>query len=311
MKTIKGVGTLQVVPKYVMERVVVNKTTIKEFYIYEDERRKIRTGKVNSICKSFDNKDKNEQHFDSPLVVNVMNGKKNVVDGNHRIDAIELKLSTSPDFSIVVWIAKYNGLSRDEERMVYTKWNSGTPESSTDFLKWHWKTIPLGEQMLKELPATIYGNETKFQMKLLVGSHINAKKQNNFEGGYGVNGQKTVSDFKQIVSSDIRTIKDFCSYMDEIFQPFHNKSPFYRSTPFNAFYRIWYDNRLDMNREKFIEIWKNVFLLRWYGVFDIMSRSGGRVASQTFYNKALEELNAHRKKFQWKKQLALSSPETL
>lgn len=282
--------------EYVMKLFVIDKSTIGSFRIYEDERRKIRKGKVDSIRIGFDREDRNERHFDSPLVVNKVESQWNMVDGNHRLCAVEDKLVTDPEFSIRVWIAEYKGLNREEERMVYRKWNRGTPESATDFLQIHFKTIPLGEHIIEQLPVAVYGTDDRMQVKLIMGAHLMAKRGNRMEGGYTYGGERTVADFMELTHEDIRTVKAFFKDMKEIFGEFHRGHQFYRTTPVHSFYRIWYDNRQnpDIPRDRMIGIWQKTFAAK-IGVWDPFMRSSGRTACQLFYEMAIKQLNANSK----------------
>ena len=114
-------------PKYVMKTAEIDKVSINRFFIYEEERRKIRLGKVKSIVAQFSNKDNKKQHFDAPLVVNEINNKQNIIDGNHRIEAIKEQILRDKQFKIKLWMAIYRDLTREQEREIYHKWNRGTP----------------------------------------------------------------------------------------------------------------------------------------------------------------------------------------
>lgn len=297
--------------KCVFKKVLVDKHTIDNFYIYQDERRKIRRGKVLEMVANFDRPDRLIKHFDSPIVVNVVdarhfqeeeridNDKRRVIDGNHRMDAIAEKIHRDEDFRITITIAEYKNLNRAEERQVYSKWNKGTPESATDYLKWHFKTIPYGQMMLRQLPVEIYGTDKKMSIKMIVGSHVNAKKQNAFEGGYSFGGEKTVQDFMTMVPTDIRTMSLFYEYMVECFSTYYKGHPFFRSTPLSVFYRIWFDNKDYISRERFVTAFKRVFAQKLYQWDDIM-KNGGRSASIFFYNLAMQNLEKDRRRIHWR-----------
>lgn len=270
-------------PPYIMKRILIDKFSIKNFIIDDEGRRRVRTGKVKEILSEL-----NEgTHFSSPVVVNEKSiDRFNLIDGNHRIESIKLKLGTDKEFKIYVWVAVYRNLSKEEERVVYRLWNLGVTQSSTDFLKAYWKTIPCGEEMLKKLPVTIYGDKNHINVKLLVGSFINAKKQRKFEGGYGAGKEKAVSDFCEVDSGDISEIKEFTGFMKETFGSYAPESLFYKSTPLSAFMRIWYDNR---ENKKLIRIFKKEFASK-VSLWEQNGKSGGREACILFYDIAMTNL---------------------
>jgi hypothetical protein len=227
-------------PSYIMRKISINKETIKQFDIDEENRRMVRNGKVKEILEGLNK----NVHFNSPFVMNERNGKFYLIDGNHRYEAIKTKINLDKNFEISVWCAIYRDLSKDEERTIYKLWNIGVSQTATDFLKLYFKTIKYGDEMLRALPVTIYGNETNLGIKLLVGSHIMAKVQKKFHGGYGAGKEQTISDFAEIDKTDILVMKEFCDFMWEVFGPYNKETNkmFYGTTPLCVFYRIWYDN---------------------------------------------------------------------
>jgi hypothetical protein len=286
--------------QYSAQKFVIDKTSIKDFYIYEDERRQLRIGKVASLRVQFSNEDKLEKHFDAPFIVNKHDNehKYRAIDCNHRIEAIKEKLAIDPKFSIEVWLFVYKNLTREQERLIYTKWQRGSSQSATDFIANHHTTISLMPKILEMLPVSIYPSERKMAVKLAVGSYIATKSNHRFKGGYGAGGEKTVADFRELTIDDIKIVKAFLKDMEEIFGAYFKGNPWYMSTPYSAFYKIWYDNR-SIPREKFIKIFRKVFaerLVQW----SMQIKSGGREASMMFYNLAVMSLRDRSKTVSWK-----------
>ena len=262
---------------YVMKKILVDKNSIKNFVINEEERRKIRGGKVKEILCQLNQ----AVHFNSPIVVNEKaTDAFHLIDGNHRIEAIKLKIGIDKEFKISLWVAVYRNLNEEERRNIYKLWNIGITQSATDFLKAYWKTIPCGNEMLKRLPITIYGDKKRLSAKLLVGSYINSKKQRNFEGGYGSGKEKTVSDFCDVTSEDISELKEFSDFMEKIFGRYSTESIFYKSTPVAALMRIWYDNK---SNKKLPKIFKKEFASK-VAQWEQSAKSGGREACKFFYD---------------------------
>jgi hypothetical protein len=180
-------------------------------------------------------------------------------------------------------------LVREKERAIYTIWNKGSKESATDYLKNHFPTIPKGRKMLEELPCAIYKEANKIPLKLLVGSHIIAKKQTLFSGGYATTGEETVLDFQKITDEDVTIMRAFSLDYEEIFGEVEDGNQWYQSTPLTAFYRIWFDNRKTVPRDVFIKQLRTVFeknSLFWSS----MTKSGGRSACSNFYITAITKL---------------------
>lgn len=285
-------------PEYVMRLVEINKNNIKNlFYIYEEERRKLKITTIKNITKQFDRNNKLERHFSSPFVVNEENNKYNLIDGNHRYEAIKEKINKEEDFNIFVWCAVYKDLTRDEELIVYKMWNGGAKESATDFLKLHWEKVPLRDLILKELPVSIYISENKLAVKTLIGSYFSAK-QDVFRGGYGANGPKMVEDFIELTHEDIKIIKAFYKDYSEAFGEVAKGNKWYCTTPITVLFRIWYDNKNSISRDKMVKEFKNCFFDNTISYIKTIE-AGGRKACENFYGGALLNLN-NRRKAVWK-----------
>ena len=270
--------------KYVMKKVTIDKSTLSNFVMNLTDRRAIRQSKVNdliALCKSG-------KHFSSPFVVNEVNGKYRDIDGNHRYEAISQCIKDDSTFKIEVWLAVYKDLTIDEERDIFTTWNKGTVQSSTDFLKMHFDTIPLGKSILSRLPTTIYGGKTSLKIVNLMGGQISAKKHHKFEGGYASTKEGTIYDFKNLTLTDLDNVELFVEFMENTFGKFHsvNNKQFYQTTPLSVFYRIWFDNKVGNGLSKlFIRAFENQS--KSWAEF---TKSGGRSACQSFYRNAIGTL---------------------
>lgn len=274
-------------PSYVMKKLPINKDSIKLFDIDEENRRMIRPSKVNTIFEGLNR----GIHFNSPFVVNERIGRFYLIDGNHRYEAIKLKLSKDKEFEISVWFAVYRDLTKDEEKEIFKLWNLGVTQTANDFLKLHFSNIKYGEEILKNLPVTVYGTSNTLNAKLLIGSHIVAKKQLRFNGGYGAGKEKVVNDFMEIDKMDILTIKEFCNFMFDVFGVYNkdSNSKFYTSTPLPVFYRIWFDNHRIRDKKRLQKAFTRVFANNYLIWKDIMN-AGGRGAQMIFYSQAIDSL---------------------
>lgn len=290
-------------PKYIMRRIVIDKKSIKDFLVNEEERRQIKLGRVASLRILLEK----GEHFDSPLVCNWREDKKKwtIIDGNHRLEAMKECIVKNPDFEVEVWVAEYNNLSqkdiltiREQEREIYSTWNKGNPETATDYLQQHFKTIPTGELMLKLLPVSVYGSEKLLPITKLVGNYATCKKQNKFNGSYGNGGEKCVSDFMKIESSDIKLIRAFYLDMIEVFGEYRKGMLFYKGNGIAVLMRIWYDNRMRMPREALIRLFKTTFAQRMFE-WENLLRSTGREGTNMLYRSAILNLNDKSSKYQF------------
>jgi len=272
---------------YKMKKVEINHSNKDVFVFDEKQRRQIRTGAVAKLVQLL----KAGEHFDSVFVVNEReDGTKMLLDGNHRFEAISEMLNFDPTFSIEVWVAVYRDLTIDQEREVFGLWNSGTKQSADDFLKIYWDTIPMGKQILKDIPCSVYGGKQYMKAKNIVGNHLCAIRHKTFKGGYTGSAVKVVSDFRTITKEDVKTMATYVKEISDIFGEFSQTNMFWKTTPQTVFYRIWHDN-LNIPPDKFKKAFKKVFLGSSQFQFETMAKSGGNGACNLFYDLSVKHLN--------------------
>ena len=275
-----------VVPKHRLVWENLTEANINDFYMLLDERREQRKGKVSQLVSLLEK----GISFESPMVINkTIRGVKRVLDGNHRVEALKIFFTKHPDAKVKVSLALYDNLNREEERMIYSMWNKGTPENAMDFLKNYFKTIPYGEQMLRQLPVTLTNSSDKLSIKNLVGSHIIAKHNGIFSGSYSKNGENTVADFMAIEPVDIKVMKAFVLEYTSVFGEPHRKSKYWRATPIKSFYRIWYDNRSHITPDKFCRALNKV-KYEWDAKWEDLAKSGTTQSTEMFYNQMIRNL---------------------
>lgn len=285
---------------------------LSEFHINEDERRKTHQSVVGDISSNL----LQGEHFEAPFVCYKTNNTGNnntgtyrLIDGHHRFFSISKASLKDPEIKVLVWIAEYKNLTpsqveklvREKERAIYTMWNKGTKESATDYLNNHYLTVPLGQKMLDSLPVEVYKSKKKLSVRLLMGCHIIAKHttmyngkptQSLFGGGYAGNGEQTVADFRTLKADDVATVRAFILDYQQIFGEVDPQAQWYQSTPLQALYRIWYDNRTTVPHDTFIKVMSQVFA-KHPKVWESQTKSGGRSACKSFYTTAIMRLKAH------------------
>lgn len=267
---------------------MLNKKNIEDFFVMdEEERRKIRNAKVTKLASNL----RKGIHFQSPFVVNKVEGTLNLLDGNHRDEAIRKAISQDPDLEVEVRYAEYVDLTPEEEKDVFETWNIGTTQSSDDFLKVRLPMIPLGDYMLKQIPASIYTEATRVKLRLIAGAHVSAKENELFKGGYRGARDRIIQDLSALTKSDIKFMVSFMEDLKSLFGPFDNSNLFYKSTPIFAMYKIWSDN-LALPEDAVIQAFKKILLdpnmlFNWQQ----MCKSGGTEASKFFYRQLISAMH--------------------
>lgn len=277
-------------PEYVMTKKYVTKRTIKNFF-RDADRRQIRTGQIKSLLNSL----KNDEHIGNPLVLEKKNGGFSVIDGNHRIDAIE-KWLVNGGKGIWMWCAIYDELTPQQRRNVYTTWNIAIRQSTDDFICSHKDDIPMYPRIHTELDCNVYGNHNHMKFKHLVGGYFSAINPSpTFSGGFMGSPMEFVEKCKNdIGNKDVDLMKEFWSIIKEAFfisstTDFRSKySYFSKTSPFYSMYRLWWVNRNRFSRREIINRLRKTSVE--HEIQDYAPR-GGRKSCQECYDALIKAIN--------------------
>ena len=141
--------------------------------------------------------------------VNVNNGKRKirVIDGGHRTEALKKYFESNNDAKVKVSMAVYKDLSESEERAVYTKWNLGVKQSIDDFI-WSYRIeIPEYENILNELPVTVYGSSEKIKARYVIDAYLSSKKH-PFMGGCSFGRLEWLEVLRNLKQEDVESMID-------------------------------------------------------------------------------------------------------
>ena len=285
-------------PDYEIQNLIINDANLNNFEIIEDERRAIRLSQVNKIESSMGQN--GGGHFDVPIVLNKKEGKYRIVDGNHRYEAIKKRIAKDAAFKIIVCACVYHNLTRDEERKLYSKWSSPIKENADDFLQQYWKTVPLGDKILAELPVAIYQSEHKMSLRNFMNAYFNAKRT-LFIGRYDVmtRRESVLKLLKGITENQLIEMRRMYDDYASIFGNYNNKSAYYRTSPFMAFARIWVDNcDSSVSKKAFLTTYKKMVYDKW-GIWNEQSKFRGYNAIVSFYKQVLSQINRGRQRNRW------------
>ena len=218
----------------------ISRDTVDQFEQLSN-RRDIRKGTVKQI---FDNL-MGEKHFDAPFVVHKKDGKFQLIDGNHRYEAIKnyLDVDLNKNHRIEIILNIYENLTEKQLKELFTQWNLGKKQSTNDVVKQYKDDIKIFKYLEKDFPCyvTIYGGSNAISFYKLVGSYL-ASIQPKFQGSFIGNAWEFVEEVKQLDRSDVNNMKVFIEEFIKTFGPIRNNK-FLRTTPFTAIMRIWMDNK--------------------------------------------------------------------
>jgi hypothetical protein len=219
--------------KYKFIKFEVNSETISEFQLMERSRL-VRTEHVRRLKSMI----VNGNHFDSPIIINDKNGKKRIIDGQHRLTAIKDILNSCPEFKIYLLLVQYENLSASEEKEMFVKWNSGTRQSSEDFLQIYTDEMPVYDYLRGKGLISIYNEPGKIKFRNLVQPYIMAQAKNIMQY---LDPKTFIKEAKKLTKDDFEKIENFANEFKENIGL--DDKIFMKASPFYAVMFVYFTNR--------------------------------------------------------------------
>ena len=234
-------------PSAKVEKVVLSKDNVKNF-VKLSNRRDIRGTTVRRLLGILNR----GGHFETPLMVNRITDKFRLVDGNHRHEAIEEYLRQHPEGKVECWTFIYDNLNVQQEREMFTKWNSGMKQTTNDFVKQYWTTMPITKSFKTDwfaYPVMHIWTANAIEFKTLLVGYM-ARFSPDFQGGFQGSAFDFIEAVKELGEKDAKIINAFLKEYIEIFGRPSKQNMHYRQAAFYAMFRIWLDNAPNKNPEQ-------------------------------------------------------------
>ncbi len=222
-----------------IEKKILDKNNVNDVFVRLDNARDIRRSQVNKIVLALES----GGHYEVPLMTHKKGEKHRLLDGNHRHEAIIKYLERHPKRKVETEIKYYIGLTEEEERKMYTKWNSAVRPTVNDFIKQYWDKIPITNIMKKSFCWNVSHcwSTSTIEFKALVGAYL-TKEDVDFRGGVTGTPQEFVDLSKTLGHKDVNVMDSFLKDYISIFGNPDKKNIHYKHNIFNAMFRIWLDN---------------------------------------------------------------------
>lgn len=226
--------------RYETKKYKISEKDIKEGKFQRlNNRRRICTKNVYSLLKLI----VSGEGFETPLVVNVKGNKFRLIDGNHRFEAIERFLSDYENNGYEVTLHIYKGLTEEQERSVFRKWNLGKKQSADDYLQMHQVKIPLIKKLIDESPITltIYASKTSLKVSKVCTAYLIGQNKNLTGSGIMIPSWDFVDKLRGFTNKDINAILKFLkAYVDIEDSP--RDHPLRYTSVFQSSMYIWMKN---------------------------------------------------------------------
>jgi|TARA_R100000049_G_C1956778_1_gene114066 hypothetical protein len=223
---------------YTYKKFTINDVSIETFDLL-DNRRKVTKTHVLKLRKLL----LKGKHFETPIIVNKVDGLKRLIDGNHRIEAIHQIIKRYWDFNIQILLIEYDNLSPEEEIQVFKLWNSGKPQSMEDFIKnvAHKLSFYAWVETSFPVSVSIYRAVDSITLYMLTNAIVAAKKGNT--SGRGLMRDAFEEDLKELDQNDYNFAERWLKVYVETFGEPEWGNQYYLTSFFNATMYIAYTNR--------------------------------------------------------------------
>lgn len=257
---------------YKIKEFIINKNTVKDF-VFMINRRKQRQSAINRLKRALSE----GNHFDSPIVVNKFNSKYRIIDGNHRITAIKEFLEDNPREKVVVLLAIYEGLDKDEENDIFTRWNVGTRQTKDDFIMNRQDDIPILKWLDEDFPwpVSIYKNRDQLHFYRLVSAYLATREG---KPGYQNSNEAFVRDAINLSKEDFEFLRKFVASFRAYFGDPRRDNVYANTTPIIALMNLYYSNKDKLAESK---IWRLLTKMKANNQANSLCVMGGRTAAST------------------------------
>ena len=226
---------------YISQLYVINKKNIEDFELLHNHRY-LRPAQIGRIYAGL----KQGKHFESPIVINQLGKKMRILDGGHRVKAMEKFIGQFPDNEIEVNMAVYRELNNEEELEVFEIWNKGIKQSPDDFLNLRKDEMEIFKLLQKNnypCKVSIYSpSEDGIKFKILVGAYLGSLTQNNPPNSYDADISLFIDKAKELGHKDWKFLNRFMEGFISAFGYPNNKNPFSSYVIFNSIMRVYFDN---------------------------------------------------------------------
>jgi hypothetical protein len=236
---------------YTTRQIEIDRAALTKFKQLKNAR-DIRNGKVDSLTELLEG----GGHFHTGFVVNVRDDKWRLLDGTHRYLAVSAYLTRHPAEKIVVEVHFYKGLSDTEEMEIFTIWNQGMKQNTSDFLKQYWDTLNIQKKINDDTTYPIHvihkNNGTKIGLSMLFFPYL-TRNDLPYAGGYEGSALIFIEKLQswnngktELTSDGIDAMEDMRAFLKDYifcFGAYNPKNLFWKPLIYYPMFRIWYENK--------------------------------------------------------------------
>jgi len=244
---------------YMTETIVFNKDNISNF-LDVPNRRLVRPAQVQSILEDLI---KGEFHSPAMVLERLPKGKFYILDGGHRGDGFGKYIELYPKASIEMPCHVYPKLTDEQRRHIYNRYNIPIRQTRDDMIHTYKDTIPIYDDLIANIPVTIYGKEKEhLKFSHVTSCFVSASEDKEFSGGYSAKPHDFVERLQELTPTDKDDIVEFWGVLKDAYkitdgEPL-NGVAVVKTTPFAVLFRLWYQNKDRIPRDVIVERFKEL-----------------------------------------------------
>lgn len=184
-------------------------------------KRDLRPKHVEEICLGIEK----EKKVFGTIVLNIRDGEKRIIDGNHRFKAIEMYLQKNPDCRVGATFDIYKDATDEEEKEIFILRNDVQPQNKMDYVQTQCYDTFIYKALIDKKKHFPFSISLRHQTKMKLG-HIPFQRliepyiQRNLKSFRGLSTTDLLSAIKQMGEDDFNNLKEFGEmYVDIFGQP--------------------------------------------------------------------------------------------
>lgn len=188
-------------------------------------RRDLRPKHVEEICLGIEK----EKKVFGTIVINIRDGEKRIIDGNHRFKAIEMYLQKNPNDSVGATFEIYKNATDDEEKEIFILRNDVQPQNKMDYVQTQCYDTFIFRSLIEKKKHFPFSVSLRSEKKI---NHIGFQRliepyiQRNNGGFRILSSKELLSVIKQMDENDFNNLNEFAGiYVDLFGQPEPDTTP--------------------------------------------------------------------------------------
>jgi hypothetical protein len=260
------------------------------FDSFENKRRKEQLDKkptsihsINEIIQSLEN----EPYIYNPLIVSENKGKYELIDGHHRVKALELFFKKYPERKVNIILNVKDGLNLNQKLEVYRMLDRTTnKQTGEDVFEVCDKILPIKQMIKKSFPVKVV--DRKIDSAITFSQLFKAWSQRESSKHIIKSKENLLQEVQMYDAKDYQDMVEYFKWMSDLFGYVSFENKYYKLVPLNTIMKLYFRNKVLVSLPDFNKQCKKVLLNNPYFA---EHQTGARQIIDYVYARVVEQMN--------------------